>query len=206
MDKKEAVNDLGVALQVGGAAASVENPIAGAVLTISGTFLSVLANKASKHRSGVFFSKFKEGTTSEKIEGSAAAMDIFDSCRKAILSQSDRAIEVMGEINDKALQENRKLTEIEVAAVDALSELNDYDIENFKDICTNSLDYSIKCLEGMVISEDKIPENLLFTAHKLVRIDIFKTTSNVVTKESLIGGTFYYFTSLGNYIKEMIEE
>lgn len=222
IDVTEVINKISASIRVGGTVLGTMNPVAGACAVSLGEILPFIANRINKNRQDVFISSVESKIDCKKVllyfkNNPEAYEQVLNTVRKAILSESNYTIFLMGKIVAIALNEDRIYTQNELQLVDALYRMNDYDFVNFMYLCNQFDELGQKSDDDVLLDEsaihdelDSTKDNILFTLKKLYSLNLFDYRSTAIFKDKdsniLCSSNFYKMNSLTVCLLEMLEK
>lgn len=218
----DVTNSISAAIRVGGAALSIVNPVLGISVVGIGEIIPIIANKINNSRKDTFIK-----SVNSNINASLSQVDysenpdvydqILDTVRKAMLTESDYTIFLMGKITATVINENRRYTQNELQLIDALYRMNDYDFINFIVICNQISEFGKKSGNDILVDEadlcgegDSSKDNVVFTLKKLNGLNLFDYCPAAMfdgddDMQTYYSSNFYSMNSLTKDLLKLIE-
>lgn len=216
----EITNDISTAIRIGGTVLSINNhPNIGAGLAVFGELLPFIASKINKLRQDIFFrsvcSNLDNNLFQVNYSDNPEAYDqILDTARKAMLSESDYTIFLMGKITASVMKESRRYTQNELQLIDALYRMNDYDFVNFIFLCNQISELGKKSGNDILVDEanlhgegDSTKDNIVFSLKKLNGLNLFNHRSAAMfdDEQTYCSSDFYSMNLLTKDLLKLIE-
>jgi len=140
------------------------------------------------------------------VENEERAFYITGEFRKIILSSSVVASSIIAYIMGRVVYENRKCTHEEIIITNALTEMTDFDIENFRyfvDECVETIgDY--ETINIRKADKEKM-DSYKYTLHTLVSHGIVDTESGIMDGTAMYAGFHYIKTNLCTELLKYID-
>lgn len=216
----EITNGISAAIRIGGTVLSVNNhPNMGAGLAIFGELLPLIAPRINKLRQDIFirsiYSNLDNDLSQVNYSDKPEVYDqILNTARKAMLSESDYTIFLMGKITASVIKESRRYTQNELQLIDALYRMNDYDFVNFIIVCNQIGELGKKSGNEVLVDEvdlhgeaDSSKDNVVFSLKKLNGLNLFdhRATAIFGDEQTYCSSDFYSMNSLTKDLLELIE-
>lgn len=213
---------------VASAIAGVVCPPAGAAITILSYISGEILEIVNERKQVILTEGYLEAAseTEEEIliqlksyaDTSVGAENILEFCKKAVLTHSDKAVRLMGKMLYNIESNKREMEQKDFIILALLSEMNDYDIDNLREIHQIYEIYKKPYQQGILLSEMDIERYssdktaLCATLKKLETnyvIDVFDEVTTFPDEKDMTKffmEKHFCFNIYGNAIIQLIEK
>lgn len=141
------------------------------------------------------------------VSNEERAFYISSEFRKIILSSSIISSSIIAYIMGQVVCENRKCTHTEVIISNALTNMTDYDLENFIFLCNNCISVlgEYETIDIYKVEEEK-KSSFQCTIQICVAHGLFVTDSEIQVDDGIFQGLYYIKTGLCNELLEYIDK
>lgn len=210
---------------ISAALAGVVSPAAGATITILTYFSEEVFSKVNQRKQEELTQGYLDAANNsnafselqcylEKPEGQDSVLEF---CKKAVLTNSQKAIKIMGMLLYGIVDNDRGMTQKDFVVLSFLSELNDFDVDNIRIIYNRYEEKKERYAQGMLaevedIVKDSMEKDAVYaTLKKMERHYLVEISYNVMDDEmnsnvcnNMFSGQFLCFSGYGKYVVELI--